>query len=264
ILLSLLVPGVVVFFLSDRLSWLRTGFSLTGTVLKVGFVASLAAGVYAGYAFEARIAFLPGLDLVLRADPLTLQFLTLSAGLWLITTVYAIGYLQDAEERSRFFGFFNLSVTASAGIAMSGNLLTFLFFYEFLTLTTYPLVVHRGTAAARAAGRTYLIYTVAGGAAVLLGAVWLHTLGGSLDFSAANSLAALNERAPVWTFLIFALLVGGVGVKAALVPLHGWLPRAMVAPAPVSALLHAVAVVKVGVFGVIRVLYDIFGVGFSH
>ena len=264
ILLSSLVPGVLVFFLDDRLSWLRTGLSLAGSTLKVAFVVALIGGVHAGYGFEARIAFLPGLDLVLRADPLTLQFVTLSAGLWLITTIYAIGYLEDAAERSRFFGFFNLSVAASAGIALSGNLLTFLFFYEFLTLTTYPLVVHRGTPAAIAAGRTYLIYTIAGGAAVLLGTVWLHALGADLAFSANNSLAALNERLPLSVAIIFALLVGGMGVKAALVPMHGWLPRAMVAPAPVSALLHAVAVVKAGVFGVIRVLYDVFGVSFAH
>lgn len=264
ILLSSLLPGLAVFFLRDTSAALRTALTIGGAVAKVALVIVLLLGVHAGRDFEARIVFLPGLDLVLRADPLTLQFVTLSALLWLITTIYAIGYLADSAERSRFFGFFNLSVTASAGIALSGNLLTFLFFYEFLTLATYPLVVHRGTRDAIAAGRTYLIYTVGGGAAVLLGTVWLHVLGGNLDFSPANALTALHARAPLSVGMIFLLLIGGVGVKAALVPLHSWLPRAMVAPAPVSALLHAVAVVKAGVFGIIRVLYDVFGVTFSH
>ncbi len=264
ILLSSAVPGVAIFFLGEHQARLRTVLNLIGASLKVAFVLLLLWRVYLGETFEARLVFLPGIDLVLRADPLSLQFVTLSAGLWLLTTIYAIGYLEGSPNRSRFFGFFSLSVTASTGIALSGNLVTLLFFYELLTITTYPLVVHRGVPQSLAAGRVYLAYTVAGGVAVLLGAVWLHVLGGNLDFSPLNTLAPIFAEHPGAVLAIFALLILGFGTKAAIVPLHSWLPIAMVAPAPVSALLHAVAVVKAGVFGMIRVIYDIFGAEFAH
>jgi multicomponent Na+:H+ antiporter subunit D len=265
ILFSSFFTGIATFFLSDERIRLRTVFNLFGAVLKVTLVTVLLYGVYQGHFYEARLAFLPGLDLVLRADPLSLLFVALSAGLWLLTTIYAIGYLEGAPDRSRFFGFFSLAVMASTGIALAGNLVTFLVFYEFLTLATYPLVVHRGNPRSLAAGRKYLTYTIAGGAAVLLGTVWLYTIGGDLEFGPPKDPSLLpGINSPLALTVIFALLIGGLGVKAALVPLHGWLPSAMVAPAPVSALLHAVAVVKAGVFGIIRVLYDIFGIGYSE
>jgi multicomponent Na+:H+ antiporter subunit D len=180
--------------------------------------------------------------------------------LWLLTTVYAIGYLEGSPHRSRFFGFFSLCVTATMGIALAGNLLTFFVFYEMLTVVTYPLVVHRGTVGSLKAGRTYLIYTLFGGVVFLLGAVWLHSLVGAADFVVGGSVAHLLATHRTDLVIVFALLITGLGVKAALVPLHGWLPEAMVAPAPVSALLHAVAVVKAGAFGIVRVVYDVFGV----
>jgi len=221
-------------------------------------------GVAQGHHFEARLALLPDIELVLRADPLALLFVTLSAVLWLLTTVYAIGYLEGSPHRSRFFGFFSLCVTAAVGVALAGNLLTFLLFYELLTLTTYPLVVHRGTEAARKAGQTYLIYTLAGGALLLLGTVWLYTLTGTLKFTEGGFLRTMDAAYHPLLIVIFVLLIAGLGVKAALVPLHGWLPKAMVAPAPVSALLHAVAVVKAGAFGIVRVVYDVYGVEFAQ
>ncbi len=260
VLFSSSLTGIATFFLAEEQTRLRTAFNLLGAGLNVGLVTVLLSGVFQGYTYESRLAFLWGLDLVLRADPLSLQFLTLSAVLWFLTTIYAIGYLENAPDRSRFFGFFSLSVTASTGIALSGNLVTFLLFYEMLTLATYPLVVHRGTPRSLAAGRKYLSYAVGGGTALLLGTVWFHSIGGDLEFNPAIRAAELGLEHPVAIVAIFTLLIGGLGVKSALVPLHGWLPSAMVAPAPVSALLHAVAVVKAGVFGIIRVLYDVFGI----
>jgi multicomponent Na+:H+ antiporter subunit D len=220
-------------------------------------------GVYHGNSYEMRMAFLPGLDLVLRADSLSLLFIALSSVLWLLTTVYAIGYLENSPHRSRFFGFFSLCVTSTSGVAMSGNLITFLLFYELLTLVTYPLVVHRGTEAARRAGQIYLTYTISGGALLLLGVVWLYAITGTLEFSPQGILYHLDTTYHPALIAIFVLLIAGLGVKAALVPLHGWLPEAMVAPAPVSALLHAVAVVKAGAFGIVRVVYDIYGIDFA-
>src|SRR5262249_54071492 len=153
--------------------------------------------------------------------------------------------------RSRFFGFFSLCVTATMGIAMAANLFTFFVFYELLTLSTYPLVVHRSTQAALKAGNIYLAYTLSGSALLLVGTAWLYNLLGQVEFVHAGVAARLGSKYAVQLRAIFVLLIAGVGVKAALVPLHGWLPRAMVAPAPVSALLHAVAVVKAGAFGIV-------------
>jgi multicomponent Na+:H+ antiporter subunit D len=260
IVLSSLLPGLVIFAVPEHRSGARTALNLAGAVLKVTLVVGVVRGAAAGYHYEVRYAIAPELELLLIADELALLFASLSAGLWLLTTVYAIGYLEGAPNRSRFFGFFSLCVSSTAGISMAGNLFTFLLFYEALTWTTYPLVVHRGTEASLAAGRTYLRYTVVGGAVFLLGVVWLHAVAGPIEFSAGGALASVAEADRGRLVPIFALLIAGLGVKAALVPLHGWLPVAMVAPAPVSALLHAVAVVKAGAYGIMRVVYNVFGI----
>ncbi len=263
VLASSLLPGLVIFFLPEERVATRTTLNLAGAVLKLMLVGVMIWGVFHGSHYETRLPLLPGLDLLLRADSLSMLFVVLSSILWLVTTVYAVGYLEGSPNRSRFFGFFSLCVTATVGVALAGNLVTFLLFYELLTLATYPLIVHRGTDEARRAGRTYLIYTVAGGTLLLLGTVWLYTLTGTLDFTARGFLSGLDEAHHAALIIIFVLLIAGLGVKAALIPLHGWLPQAMVAPAPVSALLHAVAVVKAGAFGIVRVVYDVYGVQFS-
>ena len=260
VVMSSLVPGLVIFTLPEENIRLRTTLNILGAVIKLILVVWMLWGVYNRVHFETRLALLPDLDLVLRAGPLALMFVTLSTLLWLVTTVYAIGYLEHSPHRSRFFGFFSLCVTSTVGVALSGNMITFLLFYELLTLSTYPLVVHRGTEEARRAGQTYLVYTIAGGAMLLLGTVWLYSLTGSLEFTPQGFIQAVVAEHQTALIIIFILLIAGFGVKAALFPLHGWLPRAMVAPAPVSALLHAVAVVKAGAFGIIRVVYDVFGV----
>jgi multicomponent Na+:H+ antiporter subunit D len=264
VLASSLVPGLVIFALPESQRHIRSVLNLGGAAVKLALVVWMFWGVSQGHAYDLRFGFVPGLDLALRITPLSLLFLALSAGLWLVTTVYAIGYLEGSPHRSRFFGFFSLCVTATVGVAMADNLITFVLFYELLTLTTYPLVVHRGTETARRAGQTYLAYTIFGGALLLLATVWLYTIAGTLDFTPrgiVGNLPASQHPALIGTF---ALLIAGLGVKAALVPFHGWLPQAMVAPAPVSALLHAVAVVKAGAFGIVRVVYDVFGVEFAR
>ena len=265
ILASSLLPGLVIFFLPESSVRIRTTLNLFGALLKLALVGVMAWGVLHGADYETRLPLLPELDFVLRADALSLLFVSLSSVLWLLTTVYAIGYLEDSPHRSRFFGFFSLCVTATVGVALAGNLITFLLFYELLTLATYPLIVHRGTEVARLAGRTYLRFTIAGGALLLVGTVWLYSLFGTLEFThrgimAGSGIAALNRDTLI---VIFVLLIAGLGVKAVLVPFHGWLLQAMVAPAPVSALLHAVAVVKAGAFGIVRVVYDVYGIEFA-
>lgn len=260
VLASSLLPGLLIFALPERRFLQRTTLNLFGAVIKLVLVGILIAEVRAGKIFEVSFAVLPGLELALKADALGLLFVTLSAILWLFTTLYAIGYLEDEPHRSRFFGFFSLCVTATMGIAMAGNLFTFFVFYELLTLSTFPLVVHRGSAKALRAGAFYLAYTLCGGTLLLTGIVWLQHLLGHTEFARGGILAGLAAERGDELRIIFALLILGVGVKAALVPLHGWLPRAMVAPAPVSALLHAVAVVKAGAFGVARIVYEVYGV----
>jgi multicomponent Na+:H+ antiporter subunit D len=260
---SSLLPGLIIFFLVEEKVFFRTALNLAGALSTLLLTGWMLWGVSHGHQYETSVPFLPGLELVLRADPLSLLFVSLSSILWLLTTIYAIGYLEGSPHRSRFFGFFSLCVTSTTGIALSGNFITFLLFYEFLTLVTYPLVIHRGTEKARQAGKIYLIYTITSGAILLLGTMWLYTLTGTLDFRPQGILRDLGEENHLALIVIFILLIAGLGVKAALVPLHGWLPQAMVAPAPVSALLHAVAVVKAGAFGIVRVVYDIFGVDFA-
>jgi multicomponent Na+:H+ antiporter subunit D len=257
-----LLAAILIFPLTERFSRLRAALNIGAALIKLALVGVMFWGFEQGRDYEARLALLPGLDLVLRVDAVSLLFVALSAVLWLITTVYAIGFLDSGPHRSRFFGFFALSVATTMGIALAGNMLTFFVFYEALTLATYPLVVHRGSEEALAAGRTYLRYTMAGGALLLAGVIGLYALEGGAELAPGGTIVAGEGEATALRAIYF-LLVGGLAVKAAMVPLHAWLPRAMVAPAPVSALLHAVAVVKAGVYGIYRVTYDLFGIGLA-
>ena len=263
VIASSLLPGLIILCLPEQKVRLRSTLNLAGALVKLTLVGWMLWGVYQGYSYEVQLPLLPNLELVLVTDTLSLLYVTLSAVLWLVTIVYAIGYLEGSPHRSRFFGFFSLCISATSGVALSGNLITFLLFYEMLTLTTYPLIVHRGTRKARRAGQSYLVYTIFGGVLLLLGTVWLYTLTGTLEFTPKGFVDGLGEEHHPALVAIFALLIAGLGVKATLVPLHGWLPQAMVAPAPVSALLHAVAVVKAGAFGIVRIVYDVFGAEFA-
>jgi multicomponent Na+:H+ antiporter subunit D len=260
IVLSSFVTGCVIFFLGEESHRLRTALNLFGAGMKIVLVAVLLEGVFSGETFEWSWEMAPGVVLALGADANSVLFVTLSSVLWLLTTIYAVGYLEDSPNRSRFFGFFSLCVTATVGIALAANLITFLVFYELLTISTFPLVVHRGTQKATRAGVVYLAYTLSGGAVLLAAVAWLYSLAGTVPFVERGSVSAVMATNPIELKIIFFMLVAGLGVKSALVPLHGWLPKAMVAPAPVSSLLHAVAVVKAGAFGIVRVVYDVYGI----
>lgn len=260
---SSLFTGIFIFFLREEQHRLRAGLNLLGAGLKVILVAILVWGVLDGQRFETRFTIVLGFDFLLLVDQLSLLLVVLSTVLWFVTTMYANGYMRDFPELNRFFGFFSMCVTASVGVALAGNLVTFFIFYEFLTLTTYPLVIHAGTEEALRAGRTYLWYTMTAGAVLFAAVVWLLQVTGPVDFTPGGTVAGLADSFPKTLAVIFVLLILSLGVKAALVPFHGWLPIAMVAPAPVSALLHAVAVVKAGAFGIVRVIYDVYGVEFA-
>ena len=233
--------------------------TLSAAGVKLAVVLSMLPGSLAGtvYVYDL-VDFPPGIGITFRGDGLGMFFALVSSTLWVITTIYAIGYMKGRHARVRFFGFFALCVSTTVGLAFAENLLTLFLFYELLTICTYPLVIHDETPEAMKAGRKYLAYTLSGGMLVLLGVVLVQHLAGTLSLSHPGVLS-LEAGRPMLA-ATFLVLVAGFGVKAAIMPLHGWLPTAMVAPVPVSALLHAVAVVKAGVFGLLRVIYNVFGV----
>ncbi|MCC5930907.1 MAG: monovalent cation/H+ antiporter subunit D family protein [Cyclobacteriaceae bacterium] len=264
ILFSSLVPGILILLLHERQVFMRSFLNLLGAVVKVGLVAWVFAGYYSGEEYVFIFGLAPDLTFALQVDHLGLLFAALSAVLWLVTTIYAIGYLEGGKHLRRFFAFFSLCVTASTGIALSGNVVTFFVFYEFLTLSTYPLVVHRGDDIAVEAGRTYLWYTIGGGTVLFLGVVGLFVVAGPVYFGQTEIIANLVAENELQLTILFFIMLTGLAVKAAIFPFHGWLPIAMVAPAPVSALLHAVAVVKAGAFGIVRLVYDVYGIDTSE
>ncbi len=261
--LALLVPlaGALLIAALGRWPNLRETATLATAAALFAIVASLLPAVLAGERPEAVLAtMLPGLTLALRVEPLGMLFAAVASLLWIVNSVYSIGYMRANGEhkQTRFYVCFALSLAATMGIAFAGNLLTLFLFYEALTLATYPLVTHHGTEAAKRGGRTYLGLLIGTSIAFLLLAIlWTWQLAGTLEFRPGGILAG---RAPdALIAVLLALYMFGIG-KAALMPFHRWLPAAMVAPTPVSALLHAVAVVKAGVFSVVKVIVYVFGV----
>ena len=210
------------------------------------------------------IELAPGLTISFTPEPLGKLFALVAGCLWPLATLYTIGYMRGAGEanHTRFMFFYAVAIHAAMGIALSGNLLTLFVFYEVLTFSTYPLVTHKGSEAAVQAGRTYLGILVASSVIFLLfGVIGVWVVAGTLDFTLGGVLAGKID--PFYVPPLLALFAFGIG-KAALMPLHRWLPAAMVAPTPVSALLHAVAVVKAGVFTVLKVAVYVFGIDFLH
>ncbi|MFB6252758.1 MAG: cation:proton antiporter [Halobellus sp.] len=262
-LAAVLLPavGILAIVASHRRPDVREAFTLLTALVTFGTVASLVPPALSGTTHVSQLGtFVPGIELTLRADPLGMIFALLASALWLVTSFYSIGYMRGLDEHSqtRYFAAFAGSVGAALGVAFASNLVALYVFYELLTIATYPLVAHDESEEARAAGRKYLAYTFGGGVAVLAGTVLVFWTTGTVAFT-PGGIAGLASVDPVLARAAFALLAGGFGVKAALIPVHSWLPDAMVAPTPVSGLLHAVAVVKSGVFGIARVVLDVFG-----
>src|SRR5689334_21120450 len=200
-----------------------------------------------------------GLELAFRLEPLGALFALMASALWGLNSLYSFGYMRGRREanQTRFYVCFAVSMSAVMGIAMAGNLFTLFVFYEALTFATYPLVSHRGDEASRKAGRAYLAILVGASLTLLLpGIIAVQAIAGSTDFVQGGQL--FNKAAPGLADVLLVMLVFGAA-KAALIPVHGWLPQAMVAPTPVSALLHAVAVVKAGVFTILKLSAYTFG-----
>ena len=206
-------------------------------------------------------AVIPEVPIAFEVEPLGMTFALVASFLWIVTTIYSIGYMRGHGEanQTRFYACFAVAIASAIGVAFAANLLTLFVFYEALTLSTYPLVTHSGTDEAKRAGRVYLGVLLGTSIAFQLFAIlWVWVLAGEIDFRAGGILA--GHAGPAATGALLALFVFGIG-KAAVMPFHRWLPAAMVAPTPVSALLHAVAVVKAGVFAVLKVVVYVFGPG---
>ena len=252
---ALLIP---LFYKSPNL---RETVTLVAAGLLFGIVASLYPGVAAGGRPEAVFAeIMPGLSIAFEVEPLGMLFALVASFLWIITSIYSIGYMRghDEKNQTRFYACFAIALASTMGVAFAGNMFTLFIFYEALTISTYPLVTHTGTDEARRAGRVYLGILL--GTSIgfqLLAIIWTWSLAGTLDFTPGGILD--GKASSVVIGILLVLYIFGIG-KAALMPVHRWLPAAMVAPTPVSALLHAVAVVKAGVFTVLKVAIYVFGI----
>ena len=265
LILSILIPlfGGIGISLLHRAPNLREACTLISSIVLAFVVYSLLPRILSGEAVNITFReILPGLALEFNVEPLGMLFACIASGLWIINSLYSIGYMRGNQEenQTRFYIYFTIAISSSMGIAFAGNMFTLFIFYEVLTFSTYPLVAHKQNDAAKQAGRIYMGILVGTSIVFLLPAiiiVWVLT--GSLDFAPNGVLKGniSNEYVP----FLLALFAFGIG-KAALMPFHKWLPAAMVAPTPVSALLHAVAVVKAGVFSMLVVITYVFGIDF--
>lgn len=266
IILALLLPiaGAFLIALAGRIN---ANLRETVTLLTAG---SLAATVWSLVPFVMDggrpgitiTELLPGVEIAFRVEPLGMLFAALASGLWIINSIYSIGYMRGNKEKNqtRFYVMFAVALAATMGVAFAGNLITLFLFYEMLTLSTYPLVAHKGDENTVRSARVYLGILLTTSIGLLLPAIiWTYSVAGSGDFVAGGILKGVVEGPAVG--LLLGLFVFGIG-KAAVMPVHRWLPAAMVAPTPVSALLHAVAVVKAGVFTITKVIVYIFGVDY--
>jgi len=263
ILLALAVPlaGAALIALARRAPNVREGVTLATGAALFATVASLVPHVQGGGRPALSLfEMLPGVPIAFSVEPLGLLFALVASGLWIVNSLYSIGYMRGNAEKhqTRFYVCFALAIAATMGVAFAANGLTLFLFYEMLTLVTYPLVTHHGTEEAKRGGRVYLGVLLSTSIVFFLVAlvVTWHAAG-TLDFAPGGILGGRLGNAAIGGLL--ALYMFGIG-KAALMPFHRWLPAAMVAPTPVSALLHAVAVVKAGVFTVVKVIVYVFGI----
>ncbi len=262
---ALAVPlaGAVLIALAGRWPNLREGVTLVTAGSLMFCVWSLLPEVFAGGRPALVVGeMMPGFAIAFTVEPLGMLFAALASLLWIVNSVYSIGYMRGNREsrQTRFYACFAIALAATMGVAFAGNLLTLFLCYEVLTVSTYPLVAHKGDAATVRSARVYLGILIGASIGLFLPAIlWTYTVAGTLDFVPGGILEG-HIAGPAVGFLL-ALFVFGIA-KSAVMPVHRWLPAAMVAPTPVSALLHAVAVVKAGVFTLTKVVLYVFGIDF--
>jgi multicomponent Na+:H+ antiporter subunit D len=258
VLVSLLLVPVLA---SSRSENIREGWTFAIAIAKLLIVISMIPAILNGNQLVFTVAeVMPGLAIQFKVDALGMLFALVASLLWIVTSAYSIGYMRGLNEHSqtRYFCFFALALSATIGVAFSANLLTLYLFYEMLSLATYPLVTHHQDREARSSGRKYLLYIVGTSIGLVLPAMLIcYHLTGTLEFSPQGFMT--GAASPAMTAVLLFMFIFGFA-KAGIMPFHAWLPAAMVAPTPVSALLHAVAVVKVGVFSIARVMTGVFGI----
>jgi multicomponent Na+:H+ antiporter subunit D len=264
ILWSMIVPfiGFIAIWLLGKSPNLREAATLVTGVILLALTIVVFMAVGDGARPEVELFnVVSGLPIAFKVEPLGAVFALLASGLWIVNSLYSIGYMRGHDEphQTRFYMCFAIAIGSAVGVAFAANLFTLFVFYEILTISTFPLVTHKGDDAARNGGRVYLGILMGTSIGLLLPAiVWTFALTGTTDFTPGGILAThVDEAGPIVAILL-GLFAFGIG-KAALMPIHPWLPNAMVAPTPVSAFLHAVAVVKAGVFSILKVVVYIFG-----
>ena len=266
-LIALFIPilGMFGLMIADRQPNVREGVTLTFAVITFLLCLTVLNDVAAGGRPTLTLfEVLPGLSITLKAEPLGAMFAVIASGLFIVNSLYSIGYMRGNEEKhqTRFYMCFAVAISAAVGIAFAGNLLTFFTFYEILTLSTFPLVTHKRDEKARAGGRIYLGILIGTSIGLLLPAIiWTYVMTGTTDFVLGGIMRTAADMYGAVPVILLGLYLWGIG-KAALMPIHPWLPNAMVAPTPVSAFLHAVAVVKAGVFGVLKISTYTFGIDY--
>lgn len=239
----------------------REAVTLLAAVIKAALVFSMVPAVLKGNEYYFCLwEIADGVELAFRTDAAGMVFACVASGLWIVTSVYSIGYMRGHHEKNQtgYFAAFAVCLSSAIGISFAANLVTFFIFYEMLTVATYPLVAHYRDDKAKASGRKYLAYTLISGQLFFAAIAAVYVIYGTCDFRAGGFIEPGSLSGGLM-LLLFFLMIGGGAVKAGVMPLHGWLPAAMVAPTPVSALLHAVAVVKAGAFCVLRVVCYVFG-----
>ncbi|MCS7121956.1 MAG: monovalent cation/H+ antiporter subunit D family protein [Archaeoglobaceae archaeon] len=258
---AVLVPAIASLFILifHRHPNIRESCTIIATFVTFILVFLIAQEFLDGKSIECTIfEILPGIEFAFKVDAFGLIFALTSSSLWILVSLYSIGYMRALKEhaQTRYYFCFAISIMSALGIAFSENLITLFIFYETLTIVTYPLVSHEESEEALVAGRKYLLYLMTSGSFLLAASLITYAITGTTDFKPGGILNPMDEV--LLKILFFFYILGFM--KAAYMPFHSWLPTAMIAPTPVSALLHAVAVVKAGVFGIIRVVCYIYGI----
>jgi multicomponent Na+:H+ antiporter subunit D len=263
-IIIVLITSLLILFSRKREN-IREFWSIAGSILTFISVAAMVPTVWEGNRIIYTLSSIaPGISINFRVDGLSLVFGVISSFLWIFATFYNIGYMRSLNEhaQTRYYTCFAVAIFGAQGVSYSGGLFSLYLFYEVITLFTYPLVAHHQDEEGYAGGKKYMVYLMGTSKGLLLPAVILtYVMTGTLDFSDnITSGIFTNVADNLWITVTYVLFIFGFA-KAAIMPLHNWLPSAMVAPTPVSALLHAVAVVKAGVFCIVRVMLSVFGTG---
>lgn len=258
------ILGAVLILASSKKPNVRESWTFAAGITKFLIVASMLPIILRGDLIEYTVfTLLPGVSIKFRVDAFGIFFALTASFLWILTSAYSIGYMRTLKEHSqtRYFTCFAVALSATMGVAFAANLFTLYLFYEIITVITYPLVAHKESKEAYKAAWKYFVYLFTTSALQLTGLVLVYVYAGTLEFTVGGILE--GTASPTILTIIYVFYIASFA-KAAIMPLHSWLPSAMVAPTPVSALLHAVAVVKVGVFSILRIIFHVFGVDLLH